>query len=239
MKVGEVYRLKQGGSCTLVGYKNSYTAIVEFNDNHMHRKECRTYHLEEGSVKNPYHPRVYGVGFVGVGSFKTSIGGKGTEAYSAWSSMMRRCYDSKYWIKNPSYEGCTVHLDWHNFQNFAGWYMSQKWLGLGYQLDKDILVSGNKVYSKENCCLVPQEINKSISVYRKSGKLLGVAALGSKHRATIAFKGRTIHLGCFDTEEDAVDAYINAKTRNIKELAEEYRGMVDYKVYQKLSKYIF
>ena len=64
-----------------------------------------------------------------------------------------------------SYKGVEVCEEWYNFQNFAEWCETQKFLnakdvkGKSYQLDKDILVKGNKIYSPDTCCFVPPEIN--------------------------------------------------------------------------------
>lgn len=43
------------------------------------------------------------------------------------------------------------------FSNFAEWF--DKHHVEGWELDKDILVSGNRTYSPETCCFVPHEIN--------------------------------------------------------------------------------
>ena len=46
-----------------------------------------------------------------------------------------------------------------------------------YHLDKDILVKGNKVYSPETCCFVPQEINSLLvtSVRSRGDQPIGVS----------------------------------------------------------------
>ena len=52
--------------------------------------------LKKGEIKCPYERRTYGVGYIGVGEYKTKENGKNTKCYYTWSQMMRRCYDSKY-----------------------------------------------------------------------------------------------------------------------------------------------
>src|SRR5699024_6213086 len=102
---------------------------------------------------------VHGVGYFGDGDYVGSVGGKKTAAYRSWQNMLRRCYCSLSHIKKPSYVGCTVSEEWHDFQNFAEWYYSQDCCAMGYELDKDILNKGNTTYSKDLCCLVPRELN--------------------------------------------------------------------------------
>lgn len=63
-----------------------------------------------------------------------------------------------------AYIGCTVHEDWHNFQNFAEWAYKkpQAWFMEGdkiWELDKDSLVEGNKVYCADRCTFLPPELN--------------------------------------------------------------------------------
>jgi hypothetical protein len=60
--------------------------------------------------------------------------------------------------------------EWHNFQNFAEWFCKNycdasmdKW-----QLDKDIIVPGNRVYSPETCCFVPNAVNNKPEYKKKT-----------------------------------------------------------------------
>ena len=101
--------------------------------------------------------KIYGIGFIGVGNYKSRNKTGHTKAYNAWAAMLQRCYDSKLHLRNPTYKECSVIEEWYNFQNFAGWF--EKNYIDGYQLDKDLLIKGNKIYSPETCCFVPKEIN--------------------------------------------------------------------------------
>lgn len=65
--------------------------------------------------------------------------------YQRWRGMIRRCYSKAQLGKNPNYEGCTVCDEWLTFSNFKSWMEKQDWEGK--ELDKDLLVRGNKVYS--------------------------------------------------------------------------------------------
>ena len=114
--------------------------------------EVKCYHAIRGSVKNRMNPSVCDVGYLGYGEHKTRIGKKHSSAYSVWHDMLHRCYDEKRQEIQPTYVGCLVHPDWHNFQVFAKWFY-ENYID-GYHLDKDIKFKGNKIYSAENCVFV-------------------------------------------------------------------------------------
>lgn len=77
--------------------------------------------------------------------------------YIRWNSMLQRCYSSECQIRNKTYVGCTVCEEWLLFSNFKQWF-DENYIE-GYELDKDILVEGNKVYSPDTCRFVPSYIN--------------------------------------------------------------------------------
>lgn len=77
--------------------------------------------------------------------------------YVKWVGMLERCYSPKWHKKKPSYADCSVCEEWLLFSNFKIWMSRQDWEGK--QLDKDIIVERNKVYSPENCVFVGNNIN--------------------------------------------------------------------------------
>lgn len=77
--------------------------------------------------------------------------------YQAWMGMLMRAYCDKYKQKYPTYEGVTVCKEWHSFMRLHAWMVEQDWEGR--QLDKDILVQGNKVYSPNTCVFVSGVVN--------------------------------------------------------------------------------
>lgn len=83
--------------------------------------------------------------------------------YTKWREMIRRCYDEEYQKTHPTYVGCTVCEEWKYLSNFKQWYESHiQGNDCNYQLDKDLLIPGNKVYSPDACVLVPSEVNALI-----------------------------------------------------------------------------
>jgi len=172
-------------------------------------------------IKDKLHPSVYGVGFVGVGKYKPSINGSITKAYSVWHSMLNRCYNLKYQAAKPTYAGCSVCDEWHNFQEFASWFEINYQDGL--HLDKDLLVQGNKIYGPEFCLFVSAAIN-SLLVDSKASRGLypqGVILnkLNKKFMARMSINGKVKHLGTFLTPKEASAAYIKAKCELIKQIA--------------------
>ena len=77
--------------------------------------------------------------------------------YRAWKDMLVRAYSDKYKQRQPTYNGVTVCEEWHSFMRFRAWMIQQDWSGK--ELDKDILVPGNKVYSPNTCVFVDKVVN--------------------------------------------------------------------------------
>ena len=168
---GEVYSTNTSGNLEVTKYINSKEVEVRFLATGF-EKTVRMEHVIKGKVKDPLHRSVFGVGFIGVGEFKVSVNRKSTKAYQCWVGMLERCYSKKLHKKYPTYIGCTVHPDWHNFQTFAKWYQDNYPVGGDkYQLDKDLLVEGNKVYSKDTCMFVTGAENM-IKAHAKSYTLI-------------------------------------------------------------------
>lgn len=199
------------------------------------------YDLEKNRVKPK--PTVLGVGYDSGGKWKpTELVSKGkhrvTPEYRAWTNMLRRCYDEKSASDNPTYAGCSVAEEWHDFQVFAEWLTSQEFYGIGYQLDKDILVRGNRVYSPETCSLIPKAINMLFADCRAArGELpIGVHLFKKtgQYMAQVRMYGKSVYLGIHDSVESAHRAYVKAKEKYVKEVAEQWRGKIEERVYYAL-----
>lgn len=77
--------------------------------------------------------------------------------YTAWESMLIRCYSEKHRHKFLSYAGCSVDERWRTFSEFKAWRINQAWEGR--QLDKDLLVEGNRVYGPDTCAMISPSLN--------------------------------------------------------------------------------
>lgn len=189
---------------------------------------------------------VAGVGF-STSNIPTKVNKKHTPEYVMWREMLRRCYSAKFKEKFPCYDDCFVSIEWHDFKNFYNdltkmfGYENIK-LGRKYNLDKDLLLKGNKVYSKDTCCILPQEINKLITLRKsKRGDFpIGVHFSKSKGKfvAQVSVNGlKQMHIGCFNDVDSAFLAYKNAKECRIKELALEYKKNISREAYLALINY--
>lgn len=78
--------------------------------------------------------------------------------YEVWRDMLKRCYSTKDQERNPAYIGTSVCKEWHLFSNFKSWMEMQDWYDK--QLDKDLLVKGNREYNPERCIFIPNELNQ-------------------------------------------------------------------------------
>ena len=241
-RLNEIGYNNDGERMTIVRYVNNVDIDVQFEDGTIVEHKQYDKFLK-GNIKNPMTSSVYGIGCIGIGDYKTcDENGKHTKCYDTWNNMYKRCYDPKLHKKKPTYENCSVAEEWWNFQAFAKWDNENYYEveGETMALDKDILNKGNKIYSPDTCIYVPQSIN---TLFTKSNKIrgkypIGVCKKGNRFVAQLS-KGdvKQIHLGYFDTPEEAFQAYKQAKEAYIKEVAEKYKGKIDNRAYEALMNY--
>lgn len=143
--------------------------------------------------------------------------------YQTWQSMLHRCYSAKYQERHPTYIGCNVSEEWKTFSNFRAWMVTQNWEGM--HLDKDLLFDGNKIYSADTCVFVSHAVN---SFTTDSGAARGEWMIGTHwHKRSNKFMSRCCnpftkkqeHLGYFDSEQDAHNAWLKRKLELAYELA--------------------
>lgn len=120
--------------------------------------------VRAGKVRDPYAKSFLGVGYLG--EFEKHTYWK--QAKQLWSNMVKRCYNPKDYM---GYFGeafvderwlCFANFleDLPELENFDKW-LSGKEGGPPYNLDKDLKIPGNKVYSKDACAFVTEYENKS------------------------------------------------------------------------------
>jgi len=135
--------------------------------------------------------------------------------YQAWKNMLKRCYYTKYQERKPTYKGCSVSEEWWRFSNFRSWMEKQDWEGM--QLDKDLLLEGNKVYSAETCVFVTSMVNSFTTDCGASRGEWMVGASWNKEKGEFQsncsnpFTKKGEHLGYFDCEIEAHQAWLKRK----------------------------
>lgn len=143
--------------------------------------------------------------------------------YQTWANMLERCHSSKFQELRPTYKDCIVCDEWLTFSNFKAWMETQNFEGL--ELDKDTLIKGNQVYSPDTCMFVTQMVN---SFTNENGAQRGEWLVGvSRNKGTNKFRARCCnpftkkseHLGYFDSEQEAHQAWLKRKNELAHKLA--------------------
>ena len=239
--VGRVFKSKSSGDFKVLKYNDSKNVEIQFLNTGFEATAQLTT-IESGGIKDRLLPSVYGVGIVGT-KYPSTINGVKTKEYMLWQSMLKRCYSDVYKKKRPTYIGCEVSENFKYYEYFYEWCQNQVGFGNeGWQLDKDLLIKGNKVYSESTCVFIPSEINTVLikSTASRGEHLIGVYWHKTK-KAFIAQvsknKGKPEYLGYFNTELEAFNAYKQAKEAFIKEQAEKWKDKIDERAYKALMNY--
>ena len=144
--------------------------------------------------------------------------------YRAWTGMLKRCYDAKYQTKKQTYVGCSVCTEWLTFSHFKKWMENQNWQGK--QLDKDLIVKGNKVYSPDTCAFV-DAVTNSFTINQAAARgewPIGVCfdrrEVKFKAMCSNPFTGKNEYLGYFTCPEQAHQAWKRRKHELACQLAD-------------------
>ena len=234
----------------VVDYIDNRNVIVEFQDEFHEQVKSTWGNFKRGNVKNHYAPFVCGIGKVGI-KYPAMINRQKTKEYASWSSMITRCYTQTI-IKGENhyrrYENAEVCKEWLLFENFYEWLHSQenfdKWILLDKgAIDKDILIKGNKIYSPETCCLVPNYVN---ALFLKSDRIRGKYPIGVTYKTRdkvfevqCRLNGKEAYLGRCNTPEQGFLLYKKVKESYIKQVAqEEYnKGNITKRCYDAMMNY--
>ena len=246
---GKILKSKGYGDFRVLKYNNCADVEVEFLATGF-TKSFQMSKIKKGAIKDPFHPSFLGVGILGDRYPTTGEGGKHLKHYEVWSDMLKRCYSHRFQKLFSTYYSVEASDDFKFYPYFYEW--CEKQVGFNrtgsnlksWCLDKDILVKGNKVYSADTCCFVPNEIN---CLFTKTNKLRGKYPIGVYYDTTKKKfisqinrnndKGCQEYLGAYDCPEEAFQVYKKAKELYIKEVAERWKDQIDPKVYNALISY--
>ena len=173
IKIGKTYSSKNCGDFKVIAkdYDRSdhdSFYFVEFEKT-KYVTSTRQDNILSGYIKDPYFPRIHGVGYLGA-AYGTKID---NTMYTRWEKMLGRCYDpgdSRY--NNYGGAGVAVCERWHCYAyfiedvpNLPGYDDMINNPHTLYHLDKDTLQMGiptnQKVYSPTTCMFIPANMNIS------------------------------------------------------------------------------
>ena len=240
--LNKTYTNKQGLNYKIVHYNTYYDIIVMFDSGYI--KSATMKEVKRNAIKDKLSPSVYGVGIVGI-RYNTKVDGKHTTEYGTWKNMLRRCYSEKGRHKFQSYDDCTVSENFKKYSYFYEWVNKQVGfnsvddMGNIFQLDKDLLSKGNKIYSETTCVFLPLEINIALAIKDSKHKKfhVGVRKNRNKYEVICCINSKSTYLGLFNTEIEAFNAYKQAKENYLKELADKWKGKIDDRAYEALMSY--
>lgn len=244
-KNGDVFKTNEGYSVEIVDYNVNFDVKVKFLDEFGAVIKTNIQAIRNGSVANPYHKSVYGVACYGEpeDDWQTV-----KPLYNTWAGMIERVHDLVALEKRQSYKPCIIVESWYCFANFYSWAKYQiGWNNPRWQLDKDILVKGNKVYGPDTCCFVPSQIN---ALFTKREAERGDLPIGVTRYTTRQGKKRNVAIvsdpdvkhgrrrGCFGkSTEECFLWYKENKEQVIKNQANKYKDQIDPKIYAALLNY--
>ena len=243
--VGKVFKSKSSGDFKVLKYNDRANVEIRFLKTGF-EMVARLNHIRNGKVKDPYSPSVYGIGVVGT-KYPSRVNGVQTKECALWYSMLERCYSDGFKNKRPTYEGCGVSDKFKSYEYFYEWCNEQIGFdndsnGNPFHLDKDLLVKGNKLYSESTCVFIPREINQLLikCTASRGEHLIGVywSKTANAFVARVSRnKGCSEHLGLFNTELEAFNAYKIAKEAFVKEQANKWKSQIDPRAYNALMNY--
>lgn len=175
------------------------------------------------------------------------------EAYIIYNGIKSRCHNTEASKSiHKCYDNVIMCREWmDNPKSFVKWYLDHYYEvdGESMAVDKDLLGGESKIYSPENCCILPQGLNTLLTNCKKRNLEgdsnaeilpLGVRYNGKlgKYYGEITFTGsdRGIKLSEWDTKEEAFAEYKILKQADILMVAARYKESIPNYIYNALLK---
>jgi len=234
ISIGKFFQTKAGHQFEVVAREDNGRFKIKFKSPVEYEQSVHGSNIISGSIANAFIPSHSGKGYLGLGR-----SGAESKVYRTWAGMLKRCYD--YRPKAVTYHDCVVCNEWLHLKNFEDWFIEQV-VQEEWELDKDLLIKGNKIYSPTTCVFLPREINAFLTS-RKNHRgewPIGVtyhSRIG-KWQATCNTNGWTEpYIGVYTSPNEAFLAYKEVKERYAKHLAEKWSGVIDVKAIEALQFY--
>lgn len=181
--------------------------------------------------------------YLGVGTAKGSAikpFNPNTDAFRQWCSILQRCYGDK--IKG-NYKNCKVCDEWLEYMNFQLWFeehvvpVRMKYPDIQMVIDKDLLSDyDNKVYSPQNCCVVPNAFNTAFqNIGWRNGILIGMSERKATTLKSLIVKFKNVlKPNILNLIQQAIQiAPTNEKQSKIKSVPKNNNSQEDAKVFKK------
>lgn len=231
-KVGDTGRLKDGTIWKIIDYVTYSNIKIQIMTEPPWEATVHGGNLVSGSIKNKGKPSLFGVGILGDAAVNCY-----DMSYKSWAGMIKRIYNPHTDQMAITYKDCTIVDDWFRFDNYLEWFKQQK-VQPKWQLDKDLLVPGNKVYGPETCIFLPREINTFLTNRHNHRGPWPVGVTYherlNKWQASCNVHGKSEYLGVFTSPEEAFAKYKVRKEQVAKELAEMWKDQIDIRAYRAL-----
>lgn len=155
-----------------------------------------------------------------------------SKVWKTWTGIIRRTDNrDPIWLSSkPSYIECTLDPRWFKLSAFKEWI--EQWDDFeNKEIDKDLLIPGNKIYGPDTCLMVRPVVNAWFKVTKHGGGELprGVSwnsawKIGrspNPYRTQISpIGGKRTGLGVYATIEEASAVFEKARKEQIKVLIE-------------------
>jgi len=218
-------------------YKHLYP-VTDNQYNEICRRSSAPHVVEEEEImeivnsikwkQDGWNPFNYQRGMFGVGYKGCEKRDADSKCYIKWQNMIQRCYDENVHKKyKPKYKDKTVCDEWLNFANFKIWYDEHDIGDEHIDLDKDILVRGNKEYSPETCVLVKHYIN--VVFERRAGDCI------SKKKDGYAIEGNKALR--FETYDEAWNAVCERREQKKLKILENGKKKLPACLYEAIERW--
>lgn len=240
-RLGTTIQNQAGSKVTVIDYKNSDEVIIKFDNGYITTVPWGNFKI--GSIQSPYCKTMCKTGYLGEGQYTPQ-----DQWYNYWRAMIERVYRKNHFAERW-YSAVGVCEEWHNYQNFAQWCADNfyKVKDSKMNLDKDIIVKHNKIYSPQTCVFVPHFIN---TLFIRAENTRGDLPIGvywherdQEYRAQCSYidveigKRKNKWLGGYDNSDDAFNAYKSFKENHIKYLANYYKEYIPENLYNVMINY--